>query len=138
SHRAPSPSSDAAIAAALAATEAKKRPPAQTARGLRPRAAFHCNLDLALSVKRQRRFFIIAASHAGIGEHAVGGNPLERLLVDFFGIRLEYQPLAGSPAPRIHHCMEAIGELVLVIMGVKLRPQVDIALRPAQRPEEFA
>ena len=34
--------------------------------------------------------------------------------------------------------VEAIGEFVLVVVRVELGPQIDVALRLAQRAEEFA
>src|SRR4029077_13898791 len=84
--------------------------------GFGPRAAFIAGAILSRrsGVQRQRRLLIFAAADAAIGKNAMRGDPLERLLVDFLGIRLEYPPLAGSPASRIHQLMEAIGELVLV------------------------
>src|SRR6516162_3168456 len=91
-----------------------------------------------LHVHGQRRLFVIAAAHAAIGKHAMRGDPFERLLVDFLGVRLEDQPFAWSPAPRIHQGMEAIGELVLIIVSVELRTQIDVALRTAQRAEKLS
>ena len=67
-----------------------------------------------------------------------GNNPLEGFLIDVLGVGLENQPLAGAPAPRVHLGVEAVGEFLLVIMRVELRPQVDIALGLAQRAEELA
>src|SRR6266851_5121737 len=49
---------------------------------------------------------------------AGGSNPLEGFLVDFLGIRLEHQPFARTPAPRIHLGVETVGEFILVIMRV--------------------
>src|SRR5262245_34235919 len=140
----PSPRAAASIATLTAPDEPQRhqangaRPVAANSCDFGPRAAFvgSAMLPGRLGVQRQRRLFVIAASHAAIGKHAVRGNPFERLLVHFFGIGLENQPFARSPAPRIHHRMEAIGEFVVVIMGVEFRPQVDITLRPPQRPDE--
>src|SRR5215467_15030999 len=91
-----------------------------------------------LRIQGQRRLFVIAAAHAAIGKHAMRGDPFERLLVDFLGVRLEDQPFAWSPALRIHQGMEAIGELVLIIVSIKLRTQIDVALRTAQRAEKLS
>src|SRR6185312_6183962 len=79
------------------------------------------------------RFCVSAAAQIAIRENAVRGDPFARLGEDLFGVGLEHQPLARAPAPRIHLGVEALGELVLVIMRVLLRPQVDVALRAAQR-----
>src|SRR3569623_445664 len=88
--------------------------------------------------QRQGRLFVLAGAHGTFREHAVRGDPLEALLVDLLGVGLEHQALSGAPAPRVHLGVEAVRELVLVIVRVELRPQVEVALRLAQRAEELA
>src|SRR5277367_3357977 len=85
--------------------------------------------------KRDGRSIVFPRSHAPVRKNLVFRNPLERLLEDLPGIGLEYDPLTRTPAPRIHHGMEALREFVLVIMGVEFRPQIDIPLRPPQGAE---
>src|ERR1700720_242560 len=78
---------------------------------------------------------VFSRSHAPFREDLVLRDPLERLLEDFLRIGLEYDPLARPPATRIHDSVETVREFVLVVMGVKFRPQVNIALRAAQGVE---
>src|SRR5262245_1894858 len=78
-----------------------------------------CRTPLA---QRQGRLLVSGAAQLSFRENAVGSNPFERFLVDFLGIRLENQAFAGPPAPRIHSGVEAVRKLLLVIMGVELRP----------------
>src|SRR5450631_2212 len=81
---------------------------------------------------------VAARAHAAIGKNAVIGDPFEGLLVDLPGIGLEHQTLARTPAARIHGGVIAQRELVVVVMRVAIRTQVDVALRPPQRAEELA
>src|SRR6476646_8398723 len=90
------------------------------------------------SAERDDRLLVAPGAQIAVREDAVRGDPVARLLVDVGGVGLEHQPLARAPAPRVHLGVEALGKLVLVIMRVLLRPQVDVALRAAQRLEEFA
>ena len=77
-------------------------------------------------------------TYAALGKDAVPGNPLESLVVGFFGVGLEHQPLAGTPAPCIHDRMEALGEFALVVVRVAVGAQVEVTLGAAQRAEELA
>ena len=65
------------------------------------------------------------------------GDPVVGLVEDFLGIGLEHQPLARPPAARVHPAWIARRELVLVIVRVEFRPQIDVALGALQRAEEF-
>src|SRR5262245_47791083 len=94
-----------------------------------------CRTPLA---QRHGRLLVTGAAHLSFWENAVGSNPLERFLIDFLGVGLENQAFAGPPAPGIHLGVEAVRKLLLVIMGVELRPQVDVALGLAQGAEELA
>ena len=64
------------------------------------------------------------------GEDLVPGDPVDRLVEDLARVGLEDDALARPPAPRVHHGVEALGELVLVVVRVELGPQIDVALRP--------
>src|SRR5579875_3315945 len=79
--------------------------------------------------QRQDRFLVAPAAEVSIGEDAVSGDPIAGLGVDLLRIRLEHEPLARSPAPRVHAGVEALGKLVFVIVRVFIRSKVDIALR---------
>src|SRR5271169_793859 len=83
------------------------------------------------------RAFVLAAAHLAARKDAVLLDPLKGFLKGLFRIRLEHQSLAGTPTPRIYRAMEAHRELLLVVVGIKLRPQVDVALRATQRAEVF-
>src|SRR5450631_1758266 len=52
--------------------------------------------------------------------------------------RVRIQFFLPAPAPRIHDRVEAVGEFILVVVGVAFRAQVDVALRRAQRAEVAA
>ncbi len=84
---------------------------------------------------RHRGVLVIARAHAAALEDLVLGNPVERLLEHVAAVGLEHDAFARPPAPRIHRRMEALGELHLVVVGVELRPQIDVALGAAQRLE---
>src|SRR5215475_6738922 len=94
-----------------------------------------CRTPLA---QRQGRLLVTGAAHLSFRENAVGSNPLERFLIDFLGVGLKNQAFAGPPASGIHLSVEAVRKLILVIMGVELQPQVDVALGLAQGTEELA
>src|SRR5262249_28560321 len=79
-----------------------------------------------------------ARAHAAVGEDAVVGDPFEGLLVDLLGVRLDHEALARTPAARVHHGVVTRGELVLVVVSVAIRAQVDVALRALERAEELA
>jgi hypothetical protein len=53
---------------------------------------------------REDGLVVLARAHAGIGEEAVVGDPLESLVVDFLGVGLEHPTFAGSPAARFPAC----------------------------------
>src|SRR6185437_6341108 len=86
---------------------------------------------------RQHRAVVIANGLMSFGEDVTLGNPVESFLVGFAGVRLEDDALAWSPAARVHLGMEAGRELFLVVVGVELGAQVNIALGPAQGAEAF-
>src|SRR6185437_14494928 len=88
--------------------------------------------------QRDGCFLVLARADIAVREDAVRGDPVARLLVDFRRVGLEYHSLARTPAPRIHLGVEALREFLLVVVRVELRPQVDVALRAAQRGEELA
>src|SRR6476469_3706983 len=67
------------------------------------------------SAERNDRLLVASGAQIAVREDAVRGDPVARLLVDVGGIGLEHQPLARTPAPRVHLAVEALGELVLVI-----------------------
>src|SRR6266700_1904201 len=81
------------------------------------------------------RLVVVAGAHASGLENPVLGDPVKRLREYFAAIGLEYDALTRAPATRIHRGMEAFGKLHFVVMRIQLRPQIDIALRPAQRLE---
>src|SRR5207244_3138404 len=65
--------------------------------------------------ERDCRRIVVARAHGARLEDAVLRDPFERLLVDVARIRLEHDTLARPPAPRVHDCVEAVGEFVLVV-----------------------
>ena len=70
-----------------------------------------------------RRLVVVARAHSAFGEDLVPGDPVERLLVRLPRVGLEDDALARPPAPRVHHRVLALGEFVLVVVGVELRPR---------------
>ncbi len=94
--------------------------------------------EKTLPRQRHDRALVLPAAHAAIREYPVVGDPLARLLEHLARVGLEHQPLAGTPAARVHAIVEPLRKLVLVVVRVKLRPHVDVALRAAQRVEKLA
>src|SRR5215831_9356325 len=84
------------------------------------------------------RGLVFAAAHFAAREDAVLLDPGKRLLERRFRVRLEHQPLAGTPAPGIHLIVEAQRKFFLVVVRVELGPQIDVALGAAQAAEIFA
>ena len=60
---------------------------------------------------------------------AIHSRALERLP----SVRFEHDALAWPPAPRIHLVAKPGRKLLLVIIRVTLRPEIDVALREPQR-----
>ena len=87
-------------------------------------------------VEARDRLLVLARAHAALGEDAPLGDPLDRPVEDLLRVGLEHQALAGAPAPGVHEGMEADRELVAVVVRVEIGPDVDVALRALQRPEE--
>src|SRR3954452_15390572 len=85
--------------------------------------------------KGDRRPLIIAGSYSAVGEDLVPCDPVERFFEHLFRIGLEHNPFSRPPAPRIHAGMKTVGEFILVVVCVAFGPQVDVALRRAQRAE---
>src|ERR1044071_9056314 len=83
------------------------------------------------------RLFVAAGTPLAWGKDAVRRDPFARLRKCLASIGLEHDALARPPAPGIHHIAEARREFLAVIMRVALRPQVDVALGEAERPEVF-
>src|SRR5262249_15736689 len=51
--------------------------------------------------------FEIARCHHGLLEDVTVGNPLEGLVEHFLRVGFEHNALAGAPAARVHHLVEA-------------------------------
>src|ERR1043166_5938429 len=83
--------------------------------------------------QRHDRILVPAGPHLAVLEDLALGDPGEGLLEHLLGVGLEDDALAGAPATRVHAGMEALGELIPVVVGVELGPQVDVALGAAQR-----
>src|SRR5271156_1582284 len=86
----------------------------------------------------ENRGFVFAGAHLPGREDAVPPDPLERLVESLFRVWLEHQPLARTPAPRVHLIVKARRELLLIVVSVKFGPQIDVALGTAQRAKIFA
>jgi hypothetical protein len=71
-------------------------------------------------------------------EDGVPGDPFARLSESLARVRLEDDALARPPASGVDLIAKARRKLLLVIMRVALRPEIDIALRQAQGAEIFA
>src|SRR5262249_15300242 len=65
---------------------------------------------------------VFARAHAGVGKDAVVGDPLEGLVIDLFGIGLEYQPFTRPPAPGVHQGVVALRKFVLVVVCIAIGP----------------
>src|SRR5258706_11815051 len=87
--------------------------------------------------QRQARILVAARAHGAGLEQLALADPLEGILEHFPGVGLEHDALARAPAPRVHLAEEALREFIAVMVRVELRPQIDVALRQAQRGEEF-
>jgi hypothetical protein len=90
------------------------------------------------SVQRYHRIFVAAVAHAAPSAKMPWRDPFEGLIVGFLRLGFEHEPLARAPAPRTHHRVEALWELVLVVMRVEVGAQVEIALPTPQGTEVFA
>src|SRR5262249_33853904 len=96
------------------------------------------NANGALARRGDDGVLVGGRAHAAVGEDAVVGDPFEGLLVDLLGVGLEHEALARTPAARVHHGVVTRGELVLVVVGIAIGAQVDVALRALERAEELA
>src|SRR5262245_23186419 len=85
-----------------------------------------------LTRQLRNRAVVAARSHAGVGEDAVVGDPAEGLVEHLPRVGLEHDALAGAPAARVHLGVPTHGELALVVVGIAVWPQVDVALRALQ------
>src|SRR5581483_939079 len=99
-----------------------------------------CQMYLVCSIGGQRNHGLLvnAAAHLPSLENLMLGNPLVRPLVHFLRVRLENEPLARPPAPRVHLGVETLRKFLLVVVGVKLRPEIDAGLCSAQRTKILA
>src|ERR1700722_3179886 len=111
--------------------------PNETRRGAGLRGAAYSH-GIALRRERHDRAFIPTGTHVGTGEDLVARDPLERLLEPLLCVGLEHEPLARAPAAGVHHGVPARRELLLVVVRVALRPQVDVTLGALERAEEFS
>src|SRR4051794_23814991 len=98
----------------------------------------HFCVPRVLPRRAEDRLLVFARAHTAIGENAVVGDPFEGLLIDLLGISLEYEALARTPPARVHPGVITHREFVLVVVGIQLGPQVDVALRTPQGAEELA
>src|SRR3954465_3068259 len=85
------------------------------------------------SAERDASLFVLALAHVLSLEDAALADPLEGLFEHFLRVGLEHDALARPPAPRVHHRDEARRELLLVVMRIELRAQIDVALGFPQR-----
>src|ERR1700736_2995122 len=83
----------------------------------------------------QDRVFVAAGTHLARRKNGVGGDPVARLLVGLSRIGLEHYPFAWPPAARIHLVTEPNRKLLLVVMCIALRSEVDVALGQPQCAE---
>src|SRR6185503_13608444 len=90
-----------------------------------------------LGAKGNARLLVPALAHRAGLEDAALADPLEGVLEHFPAIGLEHDALARPRAAGVDLGEEALRELVAVVLRVELRAQVDVALRKAQRGEEF-
>src|SRR6185295_14882066 len=90
-----------------------------------------------LRVQGDASVFVASLTHRAWLEDPALADPLEGVLEHFPGVGLEHDALARSPAAGVDLGEEALRELVAVVLRVELRAQVDVALRKAQRGEEF-
>src|SRR5437868_4793731 len=107
----------------------------------RPRSNNKLLCALCVSVvnlNSQDSVLVDAGAHLACWEGGGRRDPGEGFLVHLFGVGLEDEPLARAPAPRVDLVTEAGREFLAVIMGIEVRPQIDVALRPAERAEIFA
>ena len=85
--------------------------------------------------QRDDGLVVAAGAHLAVFEDAVLGDPALRVVEGFARVGLEHDALARAPAARVHLLEEARREFVAVVVRVALGPQVDVALRAAQRAE---
>src|SRR5262249_53333889 len=64
---------------------------------------------------REDRLLVFTGAHLAFREDAVRGDPFACALVCSLVVGLEHQPLAGAPAPRIHHVAEPQREFLAVV-----------------------
>src|ERR1051325_9765413 len=84
------------------------------------------------------RVLVDAGAHLAVGENPVRRDPGEGFVVHLFCVGLEDEPLARTPAARVDLVAEARRKFLAVIMGIEVGPQIDVALRPAERAKIFA
>src|SRR6185312_5602548 len=87
------------------------------------------------SDERAHCLLVAARAHLAVREDLVARDPGEGFLEGLLGIGLEDEALARPPARGVHLRAEALGEFLLVVMRVAVGPQVDVALRAAERAE---
>jgi hypothetical protein len=88
----------------------------------------HAQLDLLGRLQRNRQIFVAAVAHRAFGEDSMPRDPVDGLSVGFLGVGLEDEPFAGPRGVGVHQRVEALGELVFLVMRLEVGAQVEFAL----------
>jgi len=75
------------------------------------------------------RFSVLARDGVVFFKNSTLQNPLLGILVYVVGVGLENDALARAEQARVHHVVEPARELLLVIVRVAVRVQVNVGLR---------